>query len=233
MRYIWFPDHLVTIPVANALKSIAYMPAPDKLKARRLWMLLRVLWTEPLFKGLFVGLLRSIFKKRPKHATNDDSVYNLLERRFGKRVTDNLCSAIIHGLFAGDMRKLSARALLPGLWEIENRLSAPNGMYNLFSNRKSKVSAEPWAKNEAKMLQDLRLGELKEFERNKFKDVSVFNFRGGVGHLTSTITAAVRRMDNVSIKPESKIASIRENGRKVSLQVRTAPSRRMLSCSLE
>lgn len=218
-RYIWYPDHLVTIPVANLSKSVAHIPAPDRLNVFRIWSLLRTLWTELLFKGLLPGLIHGLFIKRPDHASNDDSIYNVLQRRFGKRVTENLCSAIIHGLYAGDMRKLSARSLCPGLWTVDSRSSILNYFISWLGKRKTVVPVEKWSEGETVMLQRLRTGQVAGLEK-RFQQGTVFSFKGGIGCLTDRLAEEVKSMTNVSIRMNARIESLRDYGRDVCLRVR-------------
>ena len=49
----------------------------------------------------------------------DESVDAFFARRFGKPLARNMISAMIHGIYAGDTRRLSVRALFPGVWEAE------------------------------------------------------------------------------------------------------------------
>lgn len=49
----------------------------------------------------------------------DESVDAFFTRRFGKPLAENMISAMIHGIYSGDTRLLSMRAIFPGVWEAE------------------------------------------------------------------------------------------------------------------
>ncbi|KAH3662472.1 hypothetical protein OGAPHI_005724 [Ogataea philodendri] len=72
---------------------------------------------DPLGRGLVYGLLKEPFV-RSKMA-NDETVEQFVTRRFNKSVSDNVVSAIMHGVYAGDAGKLSAKSVLPQLVDIE------------------------------------------------------------------------------------------------------------------
>lgn len=77
--------------------------------------------TEPIFKGLFGSIFAEFWvKPRPANMA-DESVGDFIRRRFGKTAADNIASAFFHGIYAGDLYKLSARTLLPALWHMETR----------------------------------------------------------------------------------------------------------------
>ncbi len=66
--------------------------------------------------GLMAGLLAS---RRGGEA--EETIEQVAIRRFGKNVSDTLISAVIAGIFAGDIRKLSLQACFPFVAEIDQR----------------------------------------------------------------------------------------------------------------
>ena len=66
------------------------------------------------------SFLQTTKPQRPGHL-QDESVGSFLTRRFGSALADNVVSAIFHGIYAGDIYKLSARAIVPSLWATEIR----------------------------------------------------------------------------------------------------------------
>jgi protoporphyrinogen/coproporphyrinogen III oxidase len=210
---------LVKIPVANLSKSIANLPAPERFRLRQYLDLVRVLWTEPLFRGLLPGVVRGLFAKRPKNAHHDDSIRNLVERRFGRHMADNFVSAIAHGLFAGDISKLSARALFPGLWALDTKLSEPWGLVKAIYHPKSIFTAEKWVTGEKRMLDTIRRGPAGDLEKRRFASGSVFSFKGGVSTFPDRLAEAIKQMPNVQIKLSTPISSITPNPDKVHIHV--------------
>ncbi|PVU97930.1 hypothetical protein BB561_000192 [Smittium simulii] len=71
---------------------------------------------RPVFRALFNDLLT---KKNTPTDKTDESVAQLLERRFGKKIDDCLSSAILAGIYGADSNKLSARMVLNRLWKAD------------------------------------------------------------------------------------------------------------------
>jgi oxygen-dependent protoporphyrinogen oxidase len=75
--------------------------------------------TSPVLSGLFQSILKEPF--RPKGIYDDESIGSFVDRRLGHHITENLVSAIIHGVYAGDVYQLSAKSTLSTLWNAEQR----------------------------------------------------------------------------------------------------------------
>ncbi|KAI5965464.1 HEM14 [Candida theae] len=69
--------------------------------------------------SLISGLIKEPFVKSSSH---DETVEQFFRRRFGSTVlTENVASAIIHGVYAGDIGKLSIKSVMPFLKDIETQ----------------------------------------------------------------------------------------------------------------
>ncbi len=55
------------------------------------------------------------------------TIEDFASRRFGGEVCDTLVSAVIAGILAGDIGKLSVKACFPSLWEFDRRARSPLG----------------------------------------------------------------------------------------------------------
>ena len=75
-----------------------------------------------LGKGLIPGFLGEPFRKAPTEGAADESAHSLLSRRFGNEyVSNNIFSAIFHGIYAGDIKELSAKRTLGSIVELEKK----------------------------------------------------------------------------------------------------------------
>jgi oxygen-dependent protoporphyrinogen oxidase len=81
------------------------------------------LFTEPALQGLVRALLTEFMKEgRPDAQRNkDEPVATFVTRRLSQEVTDNLVSAVLHGIYAGDVYKLSAQTLLGPYRDLETK----------------------------------------------------------------------------------------------------------------
>lgn len=225
IRYIYYPDHLIAVQVANAFNTVAHVPAPSNFSLYRLWNLLQTITAEPLFQGLFSGILKCFISRRQPHIGEDDSVGNLLRRLLGEKVAENIGSAVIHGLYAGDMNQLSARALTSGLWSLEKRISRFKDYLSfraLQTHRRDRTLRSVENQRsifEAMMLENIRNGPAGELEKRNFEDVSVFSFTGGIGHLTDRLGEALRQTPNVHVLMNTRVESISQTREGVTLKV--------------
>ncbi len=62
-------------------------------------------------------LAEPVLGKRPTQ--NDPTLGDIIRRRFGDALADNVVSAVVAGVYGGDSDQLSARACFPLLWEID------------------------------------------------------------------------------------------------------------------
>ena len=77
------------------------------------------------------------------HIHTDETIHEFVSRTLGKEVADNLISAVLHGIYAGDCRKLSVRACMPILAEYEdNKGSLLRGVLSAAINKKEKAKAK-------------------------------------------------------------------------------------------
>ncbi|MBW4083205.1 protoporphyrinogen oxidase [Paenibacillus sp. S150] len=57
----------------------------------------------------------------PRRSTEDESLGELIERRLGTEVLENMTEPLLAGIYAGDMRKISLQATFPQFGEAERR----------------------------------------------------------------------------------------------------------------
>ncbi|KAE8554924.1 hypothetical protein EYB25_003471 [Talaromyces marneffei] len=103
-RYVYYPDHLVRMPG----------PKPGGGTLSTILETLTTIFTEPIFKGTVMGILKepAVETRSISDLRKDESVGDFISRRFGSKVADNLASAVYHGIYAGDIYKLSADTIL-------------------------------------------------------------------------------------------------------------------------
>lgn len=69
----------------------------------------------------FGGKLRAMmdFVIPPRRSTEDEALGDLIERRLGTEVLENMTEPLLAGIYAGDMRKISLQATFPQFGEVE------------------------------------------------------------------------------------------------------------------
>lgn len=215
-RYVYYPDHLVKMPGASAGSRIVNM-----------FKTLYTAFTEPLFKGVLSALLSEpMVKPRPAHVT-DESVGDFLRRRFGPQITDNLASAVFHGIYAGDVYKLSARTLLPMFWYAERRDPDGNGVVAelvdlMFKNHSVMSYKDIEFRNLTAAAKDFPRGNpvVDHFMNMYQKEVSVYTFASGLAYLSQRLIRALEASKRVKFVTGARIetAHFDKNSKKIHVK---------------
>lgn len=77
--------------------------------------------TKPFSAPLITALYRDYKSPAPKSQLVDDSIYNFVERRFGREVADYAISAMVCGICAGNAKEITVKMLLKDLYELERQ----------------------------------------------------------------------------------------------------------------
>lgn len=165
-------------------------------------------WTilnEDLFKQLWQALGEPWRLPRDS-SLEDESVGSFLSRRLGtSHIGDNIASAVLHGIYAGDINKLSVKSLLPSLWYDEMRFGTLIGG-QIYKASKS-MQIMPIQDAILNSALDRRLADTKI--KKMMEDASVYTFRNGMSTLTQALTSHLSANKNVQIKTGHKINSIK------------------------
>ncbi|KIM37477.1 hypothetical protein M413DRAFT_77077 [Hebeloma cylindrosporum] len=193
-------DKVITIPkTAPAAKSrFLYIPESHHSKVSGLQRLpnsILSLLNSPLLSILLPAILREPFKgaNRPPRA-NDESVDSFLTRRFGETFARVFGSALVHGIYATDSRKLSVRAAFPSMWDAEERGRGSLVRGLLVPPRKLKDEQETY-----------ELGRTLEM----MNGVSVYSFKDGMESLTKALEDHLGTLANVRILVDTRISRIK------------------------
>ena len=208
-RFVYYPDHLVR------------MPGPGTSLLSNVINLI----SEPVFKGAVWGSIKEYYRAAPKRpdGVDDESIGSFISRRFGSGPADNLASAIIHGIYAGDIYNLSARTILPGPWETELKIgSVLQGFYlqrqpvydgdgdsnNDFNNYLQANGRRPVAADDVELIKDFNSRPAISATLKAVRESSVFTFKGGIGELASRLEAKLLENPRVVIQMRSRAQNL-------------------------
>lgn len=187
-RFVYYPDHLVR------------MPGPGSSTLATFYALA----TEPVFNGLFLGITRELFKPKRPDDLEDESVGSFLSRRFGSSVADNIVSAVLHGIYAGDVYQLSVRTLMPLLWNIEKEYqSVVKG-----SIIRGLSGTQPVAERDIELIKSFASQPAATEKMQAVRKSSVFTFKNGIGELADRLEASLRENPNVEIRMQTLIEEL-------------------------
>lgn len=159
-----------------------------------------------LTSGVIGSVLREPFR-RVKAPSGDESIESFFQRRFGSRIlTDNILSAVLHGIYAGDVAKLSVRSIFPRMVEMEKEHGSiiRSVMKKVFSKKDEPQLHAALKAYEEKISADARLGALSA----KLKPFPMLRLEGGLQRLPSAIAAFLKDQKNVNVVYEASIKSI-------------------------
>jgi oxygen-dependent protoporphyrinogen oxidase len=172
--------------------------------------------TEPLFTGAFRAMLEVTRDPRAPNI-EDESIASFLNRRFGgPQIGDNIVSAVMHGIYAGDIYQLSAKSLFRRLWDFEQQHgSLMEGAASGWNDSlvKAKRERDAGLSKEVSPKTDVSL-------RERMKGASVYTFKEGIGQLATGLEASLRTNPNVEFKTGDKVTAIEYDAESDGIAVR-------------
>ncbi|KAJ5772983.1 hypothetical protein N7457_007879 [Penicillium paradoxum] len=220
-RYVYYPDRLVRIPTPKSTLSLV----------ENIENLVNTL-KEPLFDKVVSGIVKDVFTppRHPSEWAKDESVADFIGRRFGPNVAENLVSAVLHGIYAGDIDQLSAQTLMGGVRNLEGGIGGIGGFVS--GGVTGSMISRAISKIKTRSMDDFMVplamaksSESKERMRDLHSHVSnasTFTFKRGVGQLAEALGASLRASDKVEIMINTQIKglSAQRGGSKISLSTK-------------
>lgn len=165
------------------------------------------IWKEPAFDGLLDAMIEDLSTDKRPNSLDDESVGAFFARRASSKIADNLVSAVLHGIYAGDVYKLSMRSIMPWLWNLEKEYgSVLAGFWNAGSY--TSLTEHDWT-----MLQSLE--EFSEKESTTTEKIhaversSVFTFKKGLGELSDQLEAHLNQNPMIDIQRRTLVTEIK------------------------
>ena len=198
-RFIYYPDHLVR------------MPGPGL----SLFKNLSTVWSEPVFEGTVSGALTEVMKPSRSHDLEDESIGSFVSRRFGTALADNVASAIFHGIYAGDIYKLSAQSILSGAWQTEARYQSMTRGLLL----QAAGDLRPIPMEDLKIVREYQDQPVISDTLEVAKKSSVFTFKGGIGDLAGRLEAKLLKNPKVDIRRNTLVKTMHLSQNLANLKV--------------
>ncbi|EDO17347.1 hypothetical protein Kpol_1062p59 [Vanderwaltozyma polyspora DSM 70294] len=178
---------------------------PNKLFSMNTFNLL---FKDPLGKNVLSSVLFEPFRKS-KPLTKDETVHEFLSRRFGpsNAISNNFLSAIYHGIYADDIKKISLEKTNPAFYNLEKQHgSIIKSLFNSKANNEPNeflVKYDKYFNSENGSIFKLHT-QLKEFP--------MLGILGGLQSLPNMIAdQLIKNSPNVHIQRNEEIVSLNEN----------------------
>jgi protoporphyrinogen/coproporphyrinogen III oxidase len=157
-----------------------------------------------------MGILGEPTKPGRDPGTKDESVGDFLTRRFGSAVADNFASAVIHGIYAGDIYKLSVRTAMPLLSHLESRSEEHTVLGELFFNKGG--AWKPWHDF---VLRELIARKSGHKSINHLEPGGFTTFTDGMSGWIRLLEPALLDFKRVTIRKSSAVTSLEHKNSKV------------------
>ncbi|KAF2478292.1 Protoporphyrinogen oxidase [Lindgomyces ingoldianus] len=194
-RYIYYPDRLLLLPAPGSNDPLVN------------WLRLA---NSGLLDGVWKVLTEAWKPGRPANMT-DESLGSFLSRRIDKRPVQNIASAVMHGIYAGDIWQLSAKTLAGWLWHQEGRSgSITRGLWRM-------NEVDPPVKGFLALRHPYDVDLFREMRAEtdgiptdfiqQLASCSTFSFKNGLCQLTDSLEAWLEKDSNVTIKKGCRVNS--------------------------
>ncbi|KAI0382092.1 Protoporphyrinogen oxidase [Hypomontagnella monticulosa] len=214
-RYLYYPDHLVSLPVPSL--------APDNVVKT-----IRSFLTEPLWDGAVSAAWKTLLSALPsspwaiKRAAEtiresmamDESVGEFFEKFWGDdRVVKNILSGMMHGIYGGDVYKLSIRhTVFDGFWRKQVLPRLPGASWS--ENKDILLVLDMRSSPNTKAVSELAW---------KATNFNVMGFDDGLLGLLNGLVKDLQQQKNVTIKTGSRVNSLASKGGRVTVTTENRP----------
>lgn len=165
--------------------------------------------------GAIKSILKEPFQKPSDTPGKDESIRNFFQRRFGlAALADNILSAVMHGVYSGDISKLSINATLPRLVELEKEHgSLVKSMFKSMKKKKKKTTTPTLSKQLAQYQSLISpLADMISLSQ-KLKKFPIMRLHDGLQVFPKILAEYLQRQSNVEIIYNSDVekADLRGN----------------------
>ncbi|RHZ54911.1 hypothetical protein Glove_421g10 [Diversispora epigaea] len=179
-RYIFYPDKLVKLPGSNFFSGMT-----------------QILSTRFLLESI-PAIIREPFVE-PQRLEEDESIHSFITRRFNEKISNILISAIVHGIYAGDIKKLSMKSTFTNLYKMEK--SHGSILKGSFSGESFLSTKDlTWIQDINRNNKDLM---------NTLKKSSLYSFKDGIEQLVLALVEDLKTRSNVELKTLTNVKELK------------------------
>ena len=186
-RYVYYPDHLVRMPhpsfgLINNFNN---------------------LYWEPIFQGVLWAGAAESFRESRERNVQDESVGEFFSRRLNRNLVDRILSAVVHGIYAGDVWQLSAKSLFPRPWRDE--VEAGSIIRGMIKGRADGIEV---TKHDAAYLIEMKSYLFEPLLTETVKNAVAFTFKDGLGTITEKLARYLTQIGTVEFKTATPVEAI-------------------------
>ncbi|CDF88132.1 BN860_03048g1_1 [Zygosaccharomyces bailii CLIB 213] len=166
---------------------------------------------NPLSKGLISGFLGERMRSAAGRPRGDESVHSFISRRFGNEyVSTNLVSAVFHGIYADDVKQLSARKVMGRMVEYEAKYGSILRGAKKSKQANGRQLTPSGLTPLVSLYQDAFEKDKYELARlcKDFGKYSMIGLTGGLETFTKAVSQELIKWPNVEIVTSKKVGKI-------------------------
>ncbi|KAI1142906.1 Protoporphyrinogen oxidase [Hypoxylon sp. FL0543] len=211
-RYLYYPDHLVRLP-------------PNNLTLEDIFGMIKSFLTEPLWNGAIPSLINfirfRISEARRRHEdldklSLDESVGDYLGKMLGDdRLVKNIFSGIMHGVYGGDIYKLSVKHTF--FADLQRGIACPLPPGVSWTEVKDVALLND-------MLGSPNIPTIRKLAQQALGS-AVLTFPDGLLSLASGLERDLQAQNNVRVKTNSRVTSLSHKDDKVLVTTANEPGR--------
>ncbi|EEB07772.1 protoporphyrinogen oxidase [Schizosaccharomyces japonicus yFS275] len=189
-RYLYYPDRLNHVP-SNLFQSLS-------------------MFMSPAFRSMPWAMLMEPFRRK-KADSADESVWSFANRRFGPKVADRVMSALVHGIYAGDIHELSVKSSM-----FRNMFNAEQtgGSLILGMIRAMFKGGFPLTAEQKEVKNLLRNTPETMSLYHHLKSTAIFALQDGIETLSKAMYDALKKSPNVEVRLETPVTNIEPSSEK-------------------
>lgn len=170
---------------------------------------------DPIGRNLPIGLINEFFQPVKKDLSKEETVEEFFDRRFNHDISINLVSPLIHGIYAGDISKLSINSIFPKLikYEIEDK-SIIRSIFKSFrknNDQKNNKMDNYEIKDEILLkYKSIFKNSKLNFKKSKIllKNFPMISLKNGLQTLPNSIYNELINNSNIEFKLNTKISKL-------------------------
>lgn len=170
-------------------------------------------WKEPLVRSAFIELFKTFIQKsRIPDNKDDETIGDFFRRRGCPDIANNMVSAMIHGIYAGDIDELSVMSVFPSIVLWEQRFGSP------YECLKWHVLEYLIGISGLPQISNYQQREFNHFyaddilsrmsSKDKLLSASIYTLRGGLQTLSTALMENLRRNPRVKLITEATVDHI-------------------------
>lgn len=166
-------------------------------------------------QGVVPGVLGEAFRKAKTDAA-DELIRDFVSRRFGSpALADNILSAVMHGIYSGDVAKLSARATLPLMVAMEQEHgSIIRAMFRKMVSKKPKLVETKFSENTllGKYASLVSPGSDLELILARLKTFPILRLHNGLQTFPNILSDYLQTQQNITLKYGTPVTELGVDG---------------------